>query len=137
MERLLLGSTQHLRPIMQFICDVLQNIFPVHSEAYIFLDVFAALVVFCCLPPSDTNVITNPLAIEASDTVKCLLAVLKNFILNFKYKNKEERSILKDGLDALNVNFSFISTIEETFIMTYQKIAFYDEVECNPFLQIG
>ena len=137
MEMFLVGSTRHLRPIVQFLCDILQNIFPVHSNAYIFLDVFAAVVVYCCLPPIDTNVITNPLAIEGSDTVKCLLAVLKNFILNFKFKNVEERPTLKDGLDALNVNVSYIPTIKEKFIMTYQKIAFYDEVEFNPFLQIG
>lgn len=65
--------------------------------------------------------------------VKCILGVLKYFILDFRSWDLNKYNHLKDGLDALSITFVVMSEISDRFMILYHKIAL--DVNSNPFLE--
>nr|XP_022295826.1 uncharacterized protein LOC111105743 isoform X2 [Crassostrea virginica] len=119
-----------LRPAVQFIQDLLsQNVLPEDSDCHCFADLIAIVIAVLSLSCSKT---IHFCVTETSkkDSVKHLLRILKNFILNFR----STKMSAAHSLTALNISSEIMAQIAKTFLIVYQKIAQNDRTR-NPFFQ--
>lgn len=133
MERFFSKRPVLLKPIVQFLMDILQKILPVDSDSYVFCDLIAITIVYYTW--SNNTFFVKHFDSHSGDQecTKCLLAVLSSFILGFRSWNLNACGVLKDGLDALNITLTVFSEISEIYIAAYHKIA--QNVDNNPFLE--
>lgn len=112
------------KPVVQFLLDVLQDVFPVDSDSFVFSDLIAIMILFL----TRWN---NP---DDSGCAKCLFGVVKNYILGFRSWNLSEHVVLKDGFEALGMTDNVMSEISEKFLSVFHKTV--QNIDINPFLEI-
>lgn len=122
-----------LKPIVQFLLDILQKILPFDSDSYVFCDLIAITIVYYTWSNNNFSVKQFESHSGDQECAKCLLALLSSFILGFRSWNLNACSVLKDGFDALNITLAVLSEISEIFIAAYHKIA--QNVDNNPFIE--
>lgn len=132
-ERFFSKRSVLLKPIVQFLLDILQKILPFDSDSYVFCDLIAITIVYYTWSNNNFSVKQFESHSGDQECAKCLLAVLSSFILGFRSWNLNACSVLKDGFDALNITLAVLSEISEIFIAAYHKIA--QNVDNNPFIE--
>lgn len=105
-----LSKRFELKPIVQFLLDILQDTFPKDTCSYIFSDLIIAVIVY-----HGQSFCQNSKSI--------LLGVLRHFINCFRYWNLSHISTLREGWDALCIASNTLSKISEKMMLIYQKIA--------------
>lgn len=111
------------KPVVQFLLDVLQDVFPTDSDSYVFSDLIAIMIIFLtsCNNPNDNG------------CAKCLFGVVKNYILGFRSWNLSKCEVLKDGFEALGMTDTVMSEISDKFLTVFHKTV--QNADTNPFLE--
>lgn len=121
-----------LVPVAQFLLDMLQDIFPVNSNGFVFSDLGAIAILY--LTMSNNTIFKNSFASNTSDeSAKWLLSVLKCYILSYRTWDLNKNEVLKDGFNALGISQPALSELSEKCMIVYQRVALI--VDRNPFLK--
>lgn len=99
-----------LKPIVQFLLDILQDMFPKDTCSYLFSDLIIAVIVYHGQSFNQNS--KSP-----------LLGVLRHFINCFRSWNLSQFPTLKDGWDALCIVPDTLYKISDKMMFIYQKIA--------------